>query len=57
MRHYESPGLASVAEPLLTLAPAVVIPAGCVLIDSALGEIPPPIFGPPVRMVFPVPRK
>ena len=57
MRHYESPGPAGAAGPLMTLAPAVVIPAGCVMIDSALGEIPPPISGQPVSLVFPVPRK
>ena len=53
VRHYEIREPAGAAEPLLALAPAVVVPAGCVLIDSALGEIPPPIFGPPVHMVFP----
>ena len=57
VRHYEVREPAGDAEPLPAVAPAVVVPAGCVLIDSALGEIPPPIFGLPVRMVFPVPRK
>ena len=58
VRHYESPGPADAsAGPLAAQVPAVVIPAGCVMIDSALGEVPPPIFGPPVNLVFRVPRK
>jgi len=33
--------------------PAVPLPAGCVRIDEALGEVPPDIFGGPVRLEFP----
>ena len=58
VRHYESPGPADAsAGPLAAQAPAVVIPAGCVMIDSALGEVPPLIFGLPVNLEFRAPRK
>ena len=33
--------------------PAVPLPAGCVRIDEALGEVPPDIFGGSVRLEFP----
>ena len=36
------------ADPL----PRAAVPAGCVRIDSALGEVPPAIFGEEVRLEF-----
>ena len=55
-RHYDASESAGEAvEPEVASLPGAVVPAGCVRIDSALGEVPPAIFGEPVQLEFVAP--